>query len=101
MKFSVDESMGASISGGPLTERYILHNFHLHWGSTSGQGSEHTIDGRRLVKYCVYTLSSFEQTGKMCLCMIFCSYDGELHLVHYKSTFDNLTEKSWACRDLL
>jgi len=69
LKFTVDESSmmnqnGASIKGGPLNDRYILSQFHLHWGSETGQGSEHTVDGH--------------------------SYDGELHLVHYKSTFDDL-----------
>ena len=48
VQFSVDESFGASISGGPLSERYTLNQFHLHWGSQVGQGSEHTVDGERL-----------------------------------------------------
>jgi len=65
LQFAVDESYAASISGGPLTERYILNQFHLHWGSQSGQGSEHTVDGE--------------------------SFDAELHLVHYKSTYDNIS----------
>ena len=47
VKFTVDESYGASISGGPLSESYILNQFHLHWGSQRDQGSEHTIDGHR------------------------------------------------------
>jgi len=64
LKFTVDESKGASIAGGPLNDRYILSQFHLHWGSETGQGSEHTVDGH--------------------------SYDGELHLVHYKSNFEDL-----------
>ena len=55
VKFTVDESSmmnqnGASIKGGPLNDRYILSQFHLHWGSVTGQGSEHTVDGHRLVK---------------------------------------------------
>ena len=45
VKFSVDESHGARISGGPLNNSYILNQFHLHWGSTNGQGSEHTLNG--------------------------------------------------------
>jgi len=65
LKFTVDESYGASISGGPLDGSYTLNQFHLHWGSQRDQGSEHTIDGH--------------------------SYDGELHLVHYKSTYDNIS----------
>ena len=46
VQFSVDESFGASISGGPLNERYTLNQFHLHWGSQVGQGSEHTVAER-------------------------------------------------------
>ena len=48
VQFAVDESYAGSISGGPLMERYILNQFHLHWGSQTGQGSEHTVDGERL-----------------------------------------------------
>ena len=47
VKFSVDESKGAMISGGPLTDSYKLNQFHFHWGSKQGQGSEHTVDGQR------------------------------------------------------
>ena len=63
IKFTVDESNGAGISGGPLASSYTLAQFHFHWGSRRGQGSEHTINGR--------------------------AYDAELHLVHYKSTYDS------------
>ena len=48
VKFGVDESFEAAISGGPLDAEYTLSQFHLHWGSQPGQGSEHTIDGDRL-----------------------------------------------------
>ena len=47
VKFTVDDSMEATISGGPLNSSYILNSFHLHWGSQSNQGSEHTLDGDR------------------------------------------------------
>ena len=47
VKFTVDESEEATISGGPLNGSYILHSFHLHWGSQNDQGSEHTLDGER------------------------------------------------------
>ena len=48
VQFDVDEDFAASISGGPLSESYTLNQFHLHWGSQLGQGSEHTVDGERL-----------------------------------------------------
>ena len=38
IKFTVDESNGASISGGPLDSSYKLAQFHFHWGSRNGQG---------------------------------------------------------------
>ena len=47
VKFTVDESFGAGISGGPLNGSYTLNQLHLHWGSQSDQGSEHTVDGQR------------------------------------------------------
>jgi len=65
LKWSADESHGASIMGSPLNNTYILNQFHLHWGSEVGQGSEHCVDN-----YC---------------------YDAELHLVHYNSIYDNIS----------
>ena len=47
VKFSVDPSYDASISGGPLSGSYKLDHFVLHWGSTQGQGSEHTLEDER------------------------------------------------------
>jgi len=49
----------STISGGPLEGKYTLEQFHLHWGSDSSQGSEHTINGK--------------------------TYASELHLVHWNS----------------
>ena len=63
IKFTVDESNRAGIAGGPLASSYTLAQFHLHWGSRRGQGSEHTVNGK--------------------------GYDAELHLVHYKSSYDS------------
>ncbi|XP_036193349.1 carbonic anhydrase 13 isoform X1 [Myotis myotis] len=47
------------LRGGPLTGRYRLRQFHLHWGSTDDHGSEHVVDGVR--------------------------YAAELHVVHWNS----------------
>ncbi|XP_045042033.1 carbonic anhydrase 13 isoform X2 [Desmodus rotundus] len=35
------------LHGGPLTGRYRLQQFHLHWGSADDHGSEHVVDGVR------------------------------------------------------
>ncbi|KAM7075133.1 carbonic anhydrase 13 isoform 2-T2 [Molossus nigricans] len=35
------------LHGGPLTGRYRLRQFHLHWGSADDHGSEHVVDGVR------------------------------------------------------
>jgi len=55
------------LSGGklPVGGPYNFHSFHFHWGSSSIQGSEHTINSVR--------------------------YPAELHLVHYKRTYETLT----------
>ncbi|UXI20486.1 hypothetical protein NH340_JMT06429 [Sarcoptes scabiei] len=34
------------ISGGPLSHRYKLIQFHAHWGENCDCGSEHILDGR-------------------------------------------------------
>ncbi|XP_045705329.1 carbonic anhydrase 13 isoform X2 [Phyllostomus hastatus] len=47
------------LHGGPLTGKYRLRQFHLHWGSADDHGSEHVVDGVR--------------------------YAAELHVVHWNS----------------
>lgn len=41
---------GMYMTGGPLKkpgdDRYNLLQFHFHWGNTSQEGSEHTVDGK-------------------------------------------------------
>uniref|UniRef100_A0A8C1WJ83 Carbonic anhydrase 4 n=1 Tax=Cyprinus carpio TaxID=7962 RepID=A0A8C1WJ83_CYPCA len=36
-----------TVSGGNLGETYKAVQFHLHWGTNGGPGSEHTIDGEQ------------------------------------------------------
>ncbi|XP_013414685.1 carbonic anhydrase 2 [Lingula anatina] len=50
-----------SVQGGGLPRNYKLLQFHWHWGMTSKEGSEHTVNGK--------------------------SYPMELHLVHYASNY--------------
>ncbi|KAI8517305.1 Eukaryotic-type carbonic anhydrase [Branchiostoma belcheri] len=59
-------SNAISMSGGGLTGTYIAAQFHFHWGSQSDLtvGSEHTLNGN--------------------------AYPGELHIVHYSSTYSSL-----------
>uniref|UniRef100_A0A672RE09 Carbonic anhydrase 4 n=1 Tax=Sinocyclocheilus grahami TaxID=75366 RepID=A0A672RE09_SINGR len=37
----------ATVSGGNLGETYKAVQFHLHWGTNGGPGSEHTVDGEQ------------------------------------------------------
>ncbi|XP_059472411.1 carbonic anhydrase 1 [Neocloeon triangulifer] len=49
------------LEGGPLGDDiYRLEQFHCHWGETTDEGSEHTVDGK--------------------------AFAGELHLVHWNTT---------------
>uniref|UniRef100_A0A7N6APR7 Carbonic anhydrase n=1 Tax=Anabas testudineus TaxID=64144 RepID=A0A7N6APR7_ANATE len=54
----------STITGGGLPSTYKAVQFHLHWGSKGGPGSEHTIDGER--------------------------YPMELHIVHMKQHYTDL-----------
>lgn len=55
------DGTGSELTGGPLGDNiYKLEQFHCHWGSSNGKGSEHTVDGA--------------------------AYSGELHLVHWNTT---------------
>lgn len=35
------------LKGGPLADTYRLVQFHFHWGSSDGQGSEHRVDQQK------------------------------------------------------
>ncbi|XP_054041992.1 carbonic anhydrase 9 [Rissa tridactyla] len=54
-----------AITGG-YAQQYRATQLHLHWGSPSGPGSEHTINGRR--------------------------FAGEIHVVHYNTKYDSFSE---------
>ncbi|XP_068082962.1 carbonic anhydrase 1-like [Anabrus simplex] len=54
------EAKGCGLQGGPLEGNFSPDNWHCHWGATSEEGSEHTIDGQ--------------------------AYAGEIHIVHWNST---------------
>lgn len=63
----VNVTANSTLTGGPLAKStYILKQFHFHWGSTKGVGSEHTVDAK--------------------------SYSAELHLVHWKSEYGTVEE---------
>ncbi|CAM4670011.1 unnamed protein product [Leuciscus chuanchicus] len=53
------------LRGGGLSATYKAVQFHLHWGEDGGQGSEHSVDGKR--------------------------YPMELHIVHIKERYNNLS----------
>ncbi|XP_059528026.1 carbonic anhydrase 2 isoform X1 [Myotis daubentonii] len=56
-----DSQNTAVLEGGPLADTYRLVQFHFHWGSCDGQGSEHTVDQEK--------------------------YAAELHLVHWNTKY--------------
>ncbi|XP_073468269.1 carbonic anhydrase 9 isoform X1 [Aquarana catesbeiana] len=51
---------------GGLTNTYRAAQLHFHWGSQSSPGSEHTVNGQK--------------------------FPGEIHVVHYSSSFQSLDE---------
>ena len=59
-----DNSNLSSLTGGPLDSEYRLVQYHAHWGSQAGQGSEHKVNGDK--------------------------YDGEMHLVHYNTKYGSM-----------
>ncbi|XP_062935615.1 carbonic anhydrase 2 [Cynocephalus volans] len=56
-----DSQDKAVLKGGPLDGTYRLVQFHFHWGSADGHGSEHTVDKMK--------------------------YAAELHLVHWNTKY--------------
>ncbi|OQV12524.1 putative Carbonic anhydrase 2 [Hypsibius exemplaris] len=53
-----------TVRGGGLLDSYALTQFHFHWGSDDSRGSEHVVEGKR--------------------------YPLELHIVHQKTTDDDI-----------
>ncbi|XP_066194692.1 carbonic anhydrase 9-like [Sylvia atricapilla] len=54
-----------ALTGG-YTQQYRAVQLHLHWGSSLGPGSEHTVNGRR--------------------------FAAEIHVVHYNTKYDSFKE---------
>ncbi|XP_043094194.1 carbonic anhydrase 4a [Puntigrus tetrazona] len=62
----VNVPITATVSGGNLGETYKAVQFHLHWGTDGGPGSEHTVDGEQ--------------------------YPMELHIVHMKQKYNRIED---------
>lgn len=62
------------LKGGALESTYRLKQFHFHWGSCDGHGSEHTVDGVKS--------------------------EAELHLVHWNTKYDTFGEAVKHCDGL-
>lgn len=46
----------SELMGGPLEGKYVLEQFHCHWGPDNNEGSEHTVNGKKFageVSFCV------------------------------------------------
>lgn len=70
-----DDSEDRSVlRGGPVDGTYRLKQFHFHWGSCDGHGSEHTVDGVK--------------------------YEAELHLVHWNTKYESFGEAVAHCDGL-
>lgn len=42
----LNRTIVSDLSGGPLSNKYKVEQFHCHWGCDNGEGSEHTVDGK-------------------------------------------------------
>ena len=57
-----------NVSGGGLTGTYTTVQFHLHWGSMSTNGAEHTVDGHRFpAEVCIYRTGTVSTLGVLCI----------------------------------
>jgi len=65
LKVSFEPPFFYNVSGGGLTGTYTTVQFHLHWGSNSTNGSEHTVDGHQ--------------------------FPAEIHFVSYNTKYNNLS----------
>ena len=56
LKISFDSGV-YNVSGGGLNGTYTTVQFHLHWGKTNDEGSEHTMDGTMFPAEVCYALT--------------------------------------------
>ncbi|XP_063306412.1 carbonic anhydrase 2-like isoform X2 [Pelobates fuscus] len=69
-----DSNDKSVLRGGPVDGTYRLKQFHIHWGSCDGHGSEHIVDGVK--------------------------YEAELHLVHWNTKYASFGEAVKHCDGL-
>ena len=74
VQFTPDSDLDTAVIENHLGT-YELQQFHFHWGSTSTQGSEHTVDGGM--------------------------YSGELHFVTRKTTGDSTDDDAYTVMGVL
>lgn len=61
---------------------YTLAQYHFHWAGEDGQGSEHTIDGQRLVGWVSKgTIYMEELVGETRYCVPACTRKDIQHLL--------------------
>ena len=46
LRYPEEDEKNISITGGGLVGKYVLKEFHFHWGETDDRGSEHTVNGQ-------------------------------------------------------
>lgn len=66
LKVSLGAEKKANLSGGSLPGVFTLVQYHMHWGNSSKDGSEHTVGG--------------------------VAYPMEMHFVHYNTKYPNISE---------
>ncbi|XP_067290884.1 carbonic anhydrase 2 [Pseudorasbora parva] len=61
-----DDNDSSTLTGGPISGKYRLKQFHFHWGASDDKGSEHTVNGK--------------------------CYPAELHLVHWNTKYPSFKD---------
>lgn len=86
----------SELAGGPLSSKYRLEQFHMHWGDCDNEGSEHTVDGKSFAGEVgnpsgtrVTTVAALSLLTIVVLCLVF----SQLHLVHWNcEKYDSFSE---------
>lgn len=63
------DKASSNVCGGPVDKKHKFLQFHMHWGQTDAQGSEHTINGSPFaaeIHFVNWNSDSYDQPGQAC-----------------------------------
>ena len=80
----------SSLEGGPLKNKYVLEQFHCHWGPEDSVGSEHLVDGKSYAAEVKIGLEQLLSPSTQLLTVLF--FTTQIHYVHWNTKYGGFNE---------